>query len=57
MLEMGGGESHLSKQRNPLLSVTQGCPMGLTPWKETETGDRRHPQGPLPTMVFPLQGH
>lgn len=56
MLEIGG-ESYLSKQRSPPLLGTQGCPMGLTPWKETETGDRRHPQGPLPTMVFPLQGH
>lgn len=26
----------------PLLSVTQGRPLGLTPWKETATEDRQH---------------
>lgn len=38
MLEIGGGESYLSKQRSPPLLGTQGSPMGLTPWKERDGG-------------------
>lgn len=33
----------LANRQSPLLSVTQGCPTGLTPWKEAETEDGRHP--------------
>ena len=36
MLATAQGESYLRKQEEPLLSVTQGCPRGLTPWKETD---------------------
>lgn len=53
MVATARGESYLRKQEEPLLlSVTQGCPRGLIPWKETDR-DARHPQGPLATTVFP----
>lgn len=55
--EVARGEFYLSKQRrSPLLSVTQGCPRGLTPWKETETGWTTSPRTSPHYSFFPLQG-